>query len=161
MKEIEFVINHQKNARILCQDPFPLLSIICLSVSCLSVGLSLHPLINPFILTVFNAFMCIYRTHFLFLLLSFLEISIAICLSIQIHTLTQTHTCTKFSISPGSAFMDTANHGLKIYKKKIWKVLKSKTWICCMPATIYIIISILFTSHVAYCIRYYKSRSNS
>lgn len=101
-----------------CQDAFPLLSIICLSVFCLSVGLSLNPFTSPFILTVFNAFMFIYPTHFLFLLLSFVEISIAICLSIQIHTLTQTHTCTQFSISARSAFMDSTNYGLKVLKKK-------------------------------------------
>ena len=41
------------------------------------------------------------------------------------------------SVSTDSAFMDSTNHGFKIFrKKKIQKAPKSETWICCRPTNL-------------------------
>ena len=61
-------------------------------------------------------------------------------------------------LSAGSISMDSTNRGSKSIFLKIQKVPKSQTWICHMPATIYIAFTLylqLFTYHLHY-IRYYK-----
>ena len=51
------------------------------------------------------------------------------------------------SIPMSSTSTASINHRLKIFEKKIWKIPKSKSWSCCMLATIYIAFTFRYSNY--------------
>ena len=110
---------------------------ICLLLVCLFTHLPVH----SFSLSLMHS--CLFTLH-IFLLFCW-DIYSYMSLYTDAHTHTNTHMHTVFHI----CWFFIYGFSQPWIEKKNLKSSNSKTWICCMPATINIIISILFTSYVA------------